>query len=322
MLARRQILKYVTASVGSWLCSEAFALDYPNRPIRWMVTTAAGGTADVVSRLIGQSLSTRLGQPFVIDNRPGGSGNIATEFVVKSPPDGYTLLIISKNNIVSGALYQRLPFDFQRDIRPVAGLMRAPLVMLVNPSVPVDSVREFIAYAKAKPGAINYGTPGVGSDPHLAGELFRKLTDIEMVHVPYRGGALALTDLLANRVQLMFSNLPSIDYTKSGKLRALGVTTTEPSKLHPDVPPIAETVPGFDISGWFCLGVRTGTPADIIQFLNREVGAALAEAKVPTEMATLGGSAMLLSPGEADKFLAEETSKWTQLVRAANIRPE
>src|SRR5580658_10281301 len=186
MLARRQILKCGAASVASWLCSEAFALDYPNRPVRWMVTTAAGGTADVVSRLIGQSLSSRLGQPFVIDNRPGGSGNIAAEFVVKSPPDGYTLLIISKNNIGSGAFYERLPFDFQRDIRPVAGLMRAALVMLVNPSVAVDSVREFIAYAKAKPGAINYGTPGVGSDPHLAGELFRKMTDIEMVHVPYR----------------------------------------------------------------------------------------------------------------------------------------
>jgi tripartite-type tricarboxylate transporter receptor subunit TctC len=322
MLARRQILACGAASIASWFCSKAFALDYPIRPVRWVVTTAAGGTADVVSRLIGQSLSTRLAQPFIIENRPGASGNIATESVMKSPADGYTLLIISKNNVIGGALYEHLRLDFQRDIRPVAGLMRAPLVMLVNPSVPVSSVPEFIAYAKARPSAINYGTPGVGSDPHLASELFKTMTGIEMLHVPYRGGALALTDLLANHVQLMFSNLPSIDYIKSGKLRALGVTTAEPSRLHPDVPSIAEYVPGFDVSAWFCLGVRTGTPTEIMDSLSREVGAALAEPKVQREMATLGGSPMLLSPGEADKFLTEETSKWTQLVRVANIRPE
>jgi tripartite-type tricarboxylate transporter receptor subunit TctC len=322
MLARRQFLKCGAGSLASLLCSRAFALDYPARPVRWVVTTAAGGTADVVSRLIGQSLSTRLGQSFVIDNRPGASGNIATASVVKSPADGYTLLIISKNNVIGGSLSEHLNFEFQRDIRPVAGIMRGPLVMLVNPTVPANSIPEFIAYAKANLGAINYGTPGIGSDPHLASELFKKMTGIDMGHVPYRGGLLALTDLLANHVQLMFSNLPSIDYIKSGKLRALGVTTAEPSKNYPNLPAIAEFVPGFDISVWFCLGVRTGTPADIIDLLSREVGAALAEPKVEMEMATLGGSPMLLSPTEADKFLKGETNKWTQVVRAANIGPD
>jgi tripartite-type tricarboxylate transporter receptor subunit TctC len=322
MLARRQFLKCGAGSLSSLLCSKAFALDYPNRPVRWVVTTAAGGTGDVVSRLIGQSLSTRLGPSFIIDNRPGASGNIATASVVKAPADGYTLLVIAKNNVISGALSEHVGFDFQRDIRPVAGIMRGPLVLLVNPSVPVNSISEFIAYAKANPRVINYGTPGIGSDPHLAGELFKKMTGIEMGHVPYRGGLLALTDLLANHVQVMFSNLPSIDYIKSGKLRALGVTTAEPSMYYPGVPAIAAFVPGFDISGWFCLGARTGTPAEIIDLLNREVGAALAEPKVRTEMAALSGSPLLLSSAEAERFLTEEADKWTQLLRAANIKPE
>ena len=322
MQARRQFLKCGTGSLASLFCSGAFALDYPTRPVHWVVTTTAGGTGDVVSRIIGQSLSARLGQSFIIDNKPSAAGNIATEFVVKSPADGYTLLIVSKNNVVAGALYEHLNFDFGRDIRPVAGIMRGPLIMLVNPAVLVHSIPEFIAYAKANPSALNYGTPGVGSDPHLAAELFKMMTGVEVAHVPYRGGALALTDLLANRVQVMFSNLPSQDYINSGKLRALGVTTASPSKYYPDIPAIAEFVPGFDMSVWFCLGARSGTPSDVVDKLNQEVGAALLDPKVQSELAVLGASPMPFSPTEADNFLTAETNKWTQVIRAANIKPE
>jgi tripartite-type tricarboxylate transporter receptor subunit TctC len=322
MQARRQFLKCGAGSLASLFCSGALALDYPIRPVHWVVTTTAGGTGDVVSRLIGQSLSARLGQSFIIDNKPSAAGNIATEFVVKSPADGYTLLIVSKNNVVAGALYEHLNFDFRRDIRPVAGIMRGPLIMLVNPAVSVHSIPEFIAYAKANPSALNYGTPGVGSDPHLAAELFKMMTGVEIAHVPYRGGALALTDLLANRVQVMFSNLPSQDYINSGKLRALGVTTASPSKYYPDIPAIAEFVPDFDMSVWFCLGARSGTPSDVVEKLNQEVGAALLDPKVQSELAVLGATPMPFSPTEADNFLTAETNKWTQVIRAANIKPE
>jgi tripartite-type tricarboxylate transporter receptor subunit TctC len=322
MQARRQFLKCGTGSLASLFCSGALALDYPTRPVHWVVTTTAGGTGDVVSRLIGQSLSGRLGQSFIIDNKPSAAGNIATEFVVKSPADGYTLLIVSKNNVIAGALYEHLNFDFRRDIRPVAGIMRGPLIMLVNPAVSVHSIPEFIAYAKANPSALNYGTPGVGSDPHLAAELFKMMTGVEMAHVPYRGGALALTDLLANRVQVMFSNLPSQNYINGGKLRALGVTTASPSKYYPDIPAIAEFVPDFDMSAWFCLGARTGTPSDVVNKLNQEVGAALLDPKVQSELAVLGATPMPFSPTEADNFLTAETNKWTQVIRVANIKPE
>jgi tripartite-type tricarboxylate transporter receptor subunit TctC len=322
MQARRQFLKCGAGSLASLFCSGALALDYPIRPVHWVVTTTAGGTGDVVSRLIGQSLSARLGQSFIIDNKPSAAGNIATEFVVKSPADGYTLLIVSKNNVVAGALYEHLNFDFRRDIRPVAGIMRGPLIMLVNPAVSVHSIPEFIAYAKANPSALNYGTPGVGSDPHLAAELFKMMTGVEIAHVPYRGGALALTDLLANRVQVMFSNLPSQDYINSGKLRALGVTTASPSKYYPDIPAIAEFVPDFDMSVWFCLGARSGTPSDVVEKLNQEVGAALLDPKVQSELAVLGATPMPFSPTEADNFLTAETNKWTQVIRVANIKPE
>jgi tripartite-type tricarboxylate transporter receptor subunit TctC len=300
----------------------AWAQDYPSRPVRWVVSSTAGGSGDIISRLIAQWLSARLGQPFIIDNRPGGGVNIATEAVVRAPADGYTLFILHKGNVTSGMLYDNLNFDFIRDIEPVAGITSGPLVMLVNPSLPANTVPEFIAYAKSNPSAINMATIGNGSDPHLAGELFKLMAGINMTPVTYRGGALALTDLLGGRVQVFFSNLPVNDFIKAGKLRALAVTTAVRSSLHPDLPPIADFVPGYESSAWFGVGVRKTTPDEIADKLNKEVNTALADPKIKERLADLGGEPTPMTRAAFGQLIAAETDKWDRVIRTANIKAE
>ncbi|MGA8323912.1 MAG: tripartite tricarboxylate transporter substrate binding protein [Xanthobacteraceae bacterium] len=300
----------------------AMAEAYPARPVHWVVTSAAGGTGDIFSRLIAQRLSDRLGQPFIIDNRPGAGVNIGTEAVLRAPADGYTLLIINKGNVTSAMLYDNLNFDFIRDIEPVAGISSGPLVMLVNPSVPATTVPEFIAYAKNNPARINMATVGNGSDPHLAGELFKLMTGISMTSVTYRGGALALTDLLGGRVQVFFSNLPVTEFVKTGKLRALAVTTSARSWDLPEIPPIADFVPGYEANVWFGLGVRKNTPTEIADKLNTEVNSALTDPRIKAGLADLNALPMSMTPAEFGKLIADETEKWRKVIRTANIKPE
>jgi tripartite-type tricarboxylate transporter receptor subunit TctC len=300
----------------------AMAQSYPTRPVHWVVSTTAGGSSDIIARLIGQWLSDQLGQPFIIDNRPGAGVNVATETVLRAPADGYTLLTITKGNVISSMLLDNLTFDFTRDIEPVAGISSGPLVMLVNPSVPAGTVPEFIAYAKSNPTAINVANVGTGSDPHLAGELFKLMTGVNMTPVHYRGGALALTDLLAGRVQVFFSNLPVTDFIKAGKLRALAVTTSVRSKIFPDIPAIADFVPGYESNVWFGLGVRKNTPAEITDKLNKEINTALTDPTIKARLADLSGEPMTLTRTEFGKLIADETEKWAKVIRAANIKPE
>jgi tripartite-type tricarboxylate transporter receptor subunit TctC len=301
----------------SWTAS---ALDYPTRPVHWVVSSAPGGSGDIVSRLIGRSLSDRFGQPFVFENRPGAGVNIATEAVVRAPADGYTLLILNKASVASETLYSNLNFSFSHDIEPVAGIASGPLLMLVNPSVPVSSVPEFIAYARANPAKINMGSAGNGTDPHLAGALFMMLTGINMAHVPYRGGALALNDLLGGQVQVMFSNLPVRDFIKSGKLRALAVTTKTRSADFPDIPAVSEFVPDYDADVWFGVGVRKNTPSEIVEKLNREINAALSETQTIAGLANLGSFPLTLTPVEFARFIAVETEKWSKVIKFAGIK--
>jgi tripartite-type tricarboxylate transporter receptor subunit TctC len=295
---------------------------YPARPVHWVVTSAAGGTGDIFSRLIAQRLSDRLGQPFIIDNRPGAGVNIGTEAVLRAPADGYTLLVINKGNVTSAMLYDNLNFDFIRDIEPVAGISSGPLVMLVNPAVPATTVPEFIAYAKNNSAGINMATVGNGSDPHLAGELFKLMTGINMTPVTYRGGALALTDLLGGRVQVFFSNLPVAEFVKTGKLRALAVTTSARSRDLPEIPAIADFVPGYEANVWFGLGVRKNTPAEIVEKLNTEVNSAITDPKIKQGLGDLNALPMSMTPAEFGKFIADETEKWRKVIRTANIKPE
>jgi tripartite-type tricarboxylate transporter receptor subunit TctC len=300
---------------------QALALDYPTRPVRWIVPYPAGGTTDILARIIGQSLSERLGQQFVIENRPGGGNNIGTEAVVHAPPDGYTLLLVNPAHGINATLYPKLAFNFIRDIAPVAGLMRVPNVMEVTPSVPAKTVAEFIAYAKANPGKINWATSGNGTSVHLSGELFKSMTGIEMTHVPYRGSAPALTDLIAGTVHVMFDNMPSsLPHIQGGKLRALGVTTAQRSQALPDVPTVAETVAGYEASAWFGMGVPKGTPADVIDKLNKEVNAVLRDEKVKARLAELGGNLIAGTPADFGKVVAEETDKWAKVIKSANVQ--
>jgi len=300
----------------------AFAQSYPDRPVRIVVGFAAGGTGDVLMRLVGQWLSERLGQPFIVDNRPGGGGNISTEAVVRAAPDGITLLQVGTSHAVNTTLYDKLAFDLIRDIVPVAGVARAHLVMLVHPSFPAKSVPEFIAYAKANPGKINMASAGSGSSPRLAGELFKLMTGIDMVHVPYRGGAPALSDLIAGQVQVMFSNFPAAEYIRAGKLRALAVTTAARSDELPDVPTVAEFVPGYEASAWYGIGAPKGTPAEIVGMLNREINAALADPKVKARIADFGGVPIVMTPADFGNLIADETEKWGKVIKAAGIKPE
>jgi tripartite-type tricarboxylate transporter receptor subunit TctC len=291
--------------------------------VRVVVGFAAGGGADIYARLIGQSLSERLGQSFIIDNRPGAGSNVAVEAVVNAAPDGYTLLIVGPAQAVNAALYDKLNFNFIRDIAPVAGISVSANIMEINPSVPVKTVPEFIAYAKANPGKVNMASGGNGASQHLSGELFKMLTGVNMVHVPYRGEALALPDLLSGQVQVLFGNMSSsIEYIKAGKLRALAVTTAARSEALPDVPTVGEFVPGYEASVWNGVCVPKNTPSEIIDKLNREVQAALADPKIKARFADLGGAPLAGSPANFGKFISEETEKWGKVIRAANIKPE
>jgi tripartite-type tricarboxylate transporter receptor subunit TctC len=316
-------IRFVLVLGALWLAGigQAVAVDYPTRPVRWIVPYPAGGTTDILARIIGQSLSERLGQQFVIENRPGGGNNIGTEAVVHAPPDGYTLLLVNPAHGINATLYPKLTFNFIRDIVPVAGLMRVPNVMEVTPSVPAKTVAEFVAYAKANPGKINWATSGNGTSVHLSGELFKSMTGIDMTHVPYRGSAPALTDLIGGTVHVMFDNMPSsLPHIQAGKLRALGVTTAQRSPALPDVPTVAETVAGYEASAWFGMGVPKGTPADVIDKLNKEVNAALQDDKVKARLAELGGNLIAGTPADFGKVIADETDKWAKVIKSANVQ--
>jgi len=301
----------------------ASALDYPTRPVHLLVGFAAGGPLDTSARLIGQWLSERLGQPFVIENRPGAGSNLATEIVARAPPDGYTLLEASAANAWNAALYDNLSFNFIRDIALVAGVRRAAGVMEVNPSVPVRTVPEFIAYAKANPGKINMATGGAGSAPHLYGELFKMMAGVDLVTVNYRGSAPALPDLIAGQVQVMFDVvISSIGHIRAGKLRPLGVTTTARLDVLPDVPPISDCLPGYDASSWDGIGAPANTPPEIVGILNKQVNAALADPTFKARLADLGAEPFAGSPAEFGKFIVDYTEKWGKVIRAAGIKAE
>ena len=300
----------------------ARAQTYPSRPVRLIVGFPAGGGTDTIARLLGQSLSERLGQPFVTENRPGAGTNIATEAVVRSAPDGHTLLLVTPANAINATLYEKLNFDFIRDIAPVASIMRAPLVMVVNPSFPAKTVPEFIAYAKAHPGQLSMASSGVGGPNHMAGELFKTMTGVDMIHVPYRGGAPAMTDLLGGQVQLTFPTMTAaIGYIRAGTLRALAVTTATRSEALPDIPTVGEFVTGYDAGVMDGIGVPKNTPADIIDRLNREINAGLADPKLKAQLADLGGTVIAGSPADFGKLIADETEKWAKVVKLSGAKP-
>jgi tripartite-type tricarboxylate transporter receptor subunit TctC len=323
-LLRRQVL-HLAASAAALPAVSRFAKaqSYPTRPVRIVVGFTAGGSTDIGARLIGQWLQDRLGQPFLIENRPGAGTNIATESVVRAPPDGYTLLMIGPSSAVNATLYDKLSFVFLRDIAPVASLIRQPQIMLANPSLAAKTVPELIAYAKANPGKITMASAGIGSTGHLVGEFFKLTTGVNLVHVPYRGAGPALTDLLGGQVLMSFAGLSgSIEYIRSGKLRALAVTTATRSEALPDVPTVSESAPGFQAGDWLGMGAPRNTPPEIIDRLNREIAAALTDPKIKARFADLGGTATALTPAEFGKLIADETEKWAKVIRAANTRPE
>jgi tripartite-type tricarboxylate transporter receptor subunit TctC len=299
-----------------------WAQAYPTRPVHWIVGYPAGGGTDIFARLMGQSLSERLGQPFIIENRSGAASTIATELVARAPADGYTILETDAAAAINATLYNNLNFNFIRDF-VVIGIIRTPLVMLVHPSVPAKTVPEFIAYAKGNPGKISYASSGVGSPLQVAGEMFKVMTDTNMTHVPYRGAAPALTDLLGGHVQVLFVGTPPvIDHIRAARLRALAVTTAGRLELLPDIPPVADFVPGYEASQWFCAGLRRDTPAEIVDKLNKQINATLTEPTMRVRLTDLAATAFTASPDDFGKFLAEETEKWGKVVRAANIKPE
>jgi tripartite-type tricarboxylate transporter receptor subunit TctC len=322
-LPRRRFLRLATgAAAVPMLAPVARAQAYPSRPVRIIVGFPPGGAADITARLMGQWLSERLAQPFVVENRPGAGTNIATEAVANAPADGYTLLLVSVANTVNATLYDRLSFDFIRDIAPVAGLIRGPLVMELNPSVPARTIPEFIAYAKANPGKINMGSAGNGTPGHMAGELFKLSTGLDLVHVPYRGAAPALTDLLAGQVQLVFDNLPtSLEYIRADKVRALAVTTATRSEAVPDLPTVSEFVPGYEVSSWFAIGAPKATPAEIVDKLNAEINAGLADPKIKARIADMSSAPLPLTPAALGKLIADETEKWAKVVKFSGARP-
>jgi tripartite-type tricarboxylate transporter receptor subunit TctC len=324
-LPRRQFLHLAAGAAAFPAVSRfAWAQTYPTRPVRIVVGLTAGSASDIVARLVGQWLSERLGQQFVVENRPGAGTNIAAEAVVRSAPDGYTLLLAASPNAINASLYDKLSFNFIRDIAPVAAISHEPNVVVVNPSVPIRTVPEFIAYAKANPGRINMASAGNGTTSHLAaGELFKMMTGVNIVHVPYRGGGPALTDLLAGQVQVFFPPMVvPIGQVRAGKLRALAVTTATRSEALPDIPTVGEFVPGYEASVWFGLGAPNGTPAEIIDKLNQETNAALADPKIKARMAESGGNALAGSPADFGKLIAEETEKWAKVIRATNIKAD
>ena len=321
---RRQILQLGTAVAALPAVSRfAFAQAYPARPVRTIVGAPPGGPQDIIARLISQWLSERLGQQFFVENRPGAATNLGAEAVVRAPPDGYTLLLCASPNAINATLYGNLSFNFVRDIAPVAGIIRVPLIMNVNLAVPAKTVPEFIAYAKANPGKINMASGGNGSGPHVSGELFRTMAGIEMLHVPYRGDAPALTDLLSGQVQIMFGAMPgSIEHVRAGRLRALAVTTAARSPALPDIPTLSEFVPGYEASIWYGIGGPKTMPAEIISKLNNEINAALADPKMKAKLADLGGMPITGSSADFGQLITDETEKWAKVIRAANIKAD
>jgi tripartite-type tricarboxylate transporter receptor subunit TctC len=323
-LLRRQFLHFAAgAAMLPAVTRVSRAGDYPSRPVRWLVGSTPGSSPDVFARLMGQWLSERLGQQFIIENRPGAGTNVATEAVVRAPADGYTLLIVLAANAINATLYDKLSFNFLRDIAPVAGIVRVPQVMEVNPSFPAKTVPEFIAYAKANPGKINFGSAGTGTSIHVAGELFKMMAGVDMVHVPYRGGATALTDLLGGQIQVIFDTTPnSIEYIRAGRLRALAVTTATRSEVLPGIPTVGEFVPGYEVSSWWGAGVPKNTPADIVNKLNREINAGLADPKIKARLAELGGTVLSGTPSDFVRLIAQETEKWGQVVKFSGAKPD
>ena len=323
-LPRRNFLHLAAGAAALPAVSRvAWAQTYPTRPVRLIVPVAPAGASDITARLIGQWLSERLGQPFIIENRPGAGNSIGTEAVVRAPADGYTLLLVGGFNAVNATFYDKLNYNFIRDIAPVASIVRTPFVMVVNPSVPAKSVPEFIAYAKANPGRITFGSAGIGGSNHLAGELFKFMAGVNMVHVPYRGIAPALNDLLGGQVQVTFASMPSsIEYISAGRLRALAVTTVSRAEALQDIPTVGEFVPGYEASAWFGIGAPKATPAEIIEKLNKEVNAALADPRMKARIVDLGGDVLALSPADFGKLIADETEKWGKVIRALNIKAD
>jgi tripartite-type tricarboxylate transporter receptor subunit TctC len=323
-LPRRNFLHLAAGAAALPAVSRiAWAQAYPSRPVRIIAPFAPAGNTDLLARLIGQWLSERLGQPFIIENRPGAGTNIGTEAVVRAPADGYTLLLISPSAAINATLYDKLNFVFLRDIAPVAGVIRAPLVMEVNPTVPAKTVPEFIAYAKANPGKLTMASPGIGTACHVFGELFKMMAGVKMVHVPYRGTGPALTDLIGGQVQIFFDGLPtSLEHIRSGKLRALAVTTATRSDVLPDIPTLSDFLQGYEASLWFGFGAPKNTPSEIVNKLNEEINAALDDPKMKARLADLGGTVLPGSPADFGKLIADETEKWGKVIRAANIKAE
>jgi tripartite-type tricarboxylate transporter receptor subunit TctC len=321
-LPRRNLLRLAAGATAlSALSRFARAQTYPSRPVRIMVGFPPGGPADILARLIGQRLSERLGQPFIVENRAGAQGQIATEAVVRATPDGHTLLLVVPGNGIANVLYEKLNFNFIRDTAPVAGISNGPLLMEVGSATPVHTVPEFIAYAKARPGKVNFASPGIGSTIQLCGELFNIMTGVNMVHVPYRGNAPAVTDLIAGQVQVMFADTPSsIEHVRAGKLRALAVTTARRSEILPEVPTVSEFLPGFEASNWFGVAAPKSTPPEIIDKLNNEINAVLAESDIKARLADLGAASLAGSPADFGRFIAAEAERWSKVIRAANIK--
>jgi tripartite-type tricarboxylate transporter receptor subunit TctC len=321
---RRQFLRMIAGTAALPTVSrKAWSQTYPLRPVHLIIGYPAGGANDIIGRLIGQWLSERLGQQFIIENRAGAAGNIGTEAVVRSSADGYTLLLAGSFNAINATLYDKLNFNFIRDIAPVAGILRSTFVMLVNPAFPAQTVPEFIAYAKANPGKINMASAGSGNLTHVAGELFKAMAGVNMLHVPYRGGAPALTDLLGGQVQVYFSTISeSIEYIRAGRLHALAVATATRSQALPDIPTLGEFVPGYEASGWQGIGAPKNTPIDIIDKLNKDVNACLADPKLKARLADLGSTPLAGSPADFGKFIADETEKWAKVIKFAGIKAE
>jgi tripartite-type tricarboxylate transporter receptor subunit TctC len=319
---RRQFLLLAAGAAALPAVSRvAGAQSYPSRPVRIIVGFAAGGGYDIIARLMGQWLSERLGQPFIIENRPGAGTNIATQAVVNAPPDGDTLLLIGSTNAINATLYRKLNFNFIRDIAPVSSITRQPQVMLANPSFAAKTIPEIIDYAKANPGQVNFSSPGIGSISHLAGELFNMMAGVKLVHVPFTGNSPSLTALLGGQIEVSFASLPSsIEFIRTGKLRGLAVTSAMRSEVVEDIPTIGESVPGYEVSAWYGVGAPKGTPAKIVDKLNKEINAGLADPKMKARLADLGGTVFALSPSDFGEFIADETEKWGEVIRAINIK--
>jgi tripartite-type tricarboxylate transporter receptor subunit TctC len=323
-LPRRRFLHLAAGAAALPATSRiAAAQTYPSRPVRIVVGYAAGGAPDILARLVGQWLSDRLGQPFVVENRPGANGTIAIETVMKAAADGYTLLALAVPDAVNATLYPNPNYNFVRDVAPVAATSRDPDVMVVNPSFPARTVAEFISFATANPGKINMASPGIGSSPHMAGELFKSMTGIEMTHVAYRGSAPALTDLLGGQVQVYFAPISaSLSYVRAGKLRALAVTTATRAEALPDIPTVSDFVPGYEVSAWYGTGAPKNTPAAIVDRLNKQINAGLADPGMKARLAALGSSAFAISPADFGKFIADETAKWAKVIKTSGIKPD